>query len=541
MATKTVKIPQDVLNQVDAFCKNPVEYLAKKHRRVTMSFGFSRYGDWYELRPADKTMAYISAAGGNHLMQDGSHIIFAPRRTMSWSQLTQIGGKNDFCFPAAWLCDKAMWVGDVTMRAVTSSGTTMGRNMQYSIVGVSVENLKMANRLEAPLIAFCDSAHSSIETQFMDDFPYDVQTQQLNDLPAYLFYVAPQIGQLYKAGYAKLVDDFVWALYHARPTDVVAFFRLTQPGNNMQEIFKTTSGVYKTLKGEKVSIKVWDTCRRLVKTGKVRDDTISLIVDMGLDERELASAYQVLGFERNGKKILTLDKLVALLRRLDMYEALGTEQALMYVRDYLLLCREMDIEPNLESDSIIREHNVTARLSRDIRNPKYVEQMFAAGRMLQTFDYAGEQFFVRGVRDQNDLIDEAKQQRNCIACYARQISENKSLIFFMRKRSDPGKSLVTVELSPDGRTIRQKLRACNQPIRDAEISDFLKEWSAWLKKQGDRREIWKEICNKVVKEIRGFSPETIYAAECAAFDRFMETDSMDEAVKSAWEYVGVSA
>ena len=51
----------------------------------------------------------------------------------------------------------------------------------------------------------------------------------------------------------------------------------------------------------------------------------------------------------------------------------------------------------------------------------------------------------------------------------------------MRETAHPEKSLVTVELSPDLKTIRQKYLAYNQPIRNKSISDFLDRWHQHIK------------------------------------------------------------
>lgn len=48
-----------------------------------------------------------------------------------------------------------------------------------------------------------------------------------------------------------------------------------------------------------------------------------------------------------------------------------------------------------------------------------------------------------------DIYDEAVQQCNCLASYAKRVSEGEDMIFFLRKRSKPDVSVITIELHPD--------------------------------------------------------------------------------------------
>lgn len=106
---------------------------------------------------------------------------------------------------------------------------------------------------------------------------------------------------------------------------------------------------------------------------------------------------------------------------------------------------------------------------------------------LRKYDYAEDVFFVRGIRSYDDLLDEANQQHNCVASYGSAISSKRSLIYVLRERRNPDKSLVTIELSPDGMTVRQKYMAFNRPIHNKAITDFIDRWSDYV------REVNKEI------------------------------------------------
>ena len=118
---------------------------------------------------------------------------------------------------------------------------------------------------------------------------------------------------------------------------------------------------------------------------------------------------------------------------------------------------------------------------------------------MKKYDYTEGVYFVRGIRSHDDLLDEANQQHNCVAAYGSRIANGSSYIYVLREVAKPDKSLITIELSPDGRNIRQKYLeaeiwimavepspygrniiqkylAYNQPVRNRSQSEFIDRW-----------------------------------------------------------------
>ena len=94
-------------------------------------------------------------------------------------------------------------------------------------------------------------------------------------------------------------------------------------------------------------------------------------------------------------------------------------EALPLLRDYLWQCRALNIKPRIDGDSLMCEHNVAARLLRnqrdEARKTRYSTVLTAACNKLQEDNYSEKTFFVRGILNYEDLLDEAKQQHNCVA------------------------------------------------------------------------------------------------------------------------------
>ena len=111
-------------------------------------------------------------------------------------------------------------------------------------------------------------------------------------------------------------------------------------------------------------------------------------------------------------------------------------------------------------------------------------------------DYQDGKYLIRAIRDYDDLLDEAKQQHNCVASYSNAIGERRSLIYVMRAVSNPRRSIATVEIDPQESVIRQRFLAYNQPIREKEKTEFLDRWIGLV---AARKRMNAETIDEVIK------------------------------------------
>lgn len=293
----------------------------------------------------------------------------------------------------------------------------------------------------------------------------------------------PQLEQLHKLGY-RFAENIAYDSFVDRK-DEEYFKRLCQEGTDLKSIFKTTKPVYTTLKEER-SLELWDEYRRMVKMGRISDDTLQDLYSRNYRTVEIKEVGRILSRTYNGKQVFSFDSLINYLGRLDQYEAISGVEALQILDDYLFMCQQLQMEPRVDGDSLKREHDIAARLVRQQRNEILAREMSEACEKLQVWNYEGDKFFVRGVQSYDDLLDEAKQQHNCVASYANRISHGESKIYVLREKATPNRSLVTIEINPKGTEIRQKYLAYNQPIRNKAISDFIDEWLAHIRKVKSR-------------------------------------------------------
>lgn len=288
-----------------------------------------------------------------------------------------------------------------------------------------------------------------------------------------LLITVPCIEILSKAGYA--IAKTVTARYMSK-TEADTFKRLCQlDGKNPKEIFKTTKTVYTLLK-DKEDLMVWDNIRKLANKPWVTNETISEIIESDFNEMDLANAYEILRADYGGMPVFTFRSLCTYLDRIDLNEAICRDEGLILLRDYLRMCKQLDMRPRIDGDSLKREHDVTARLVREKRDEETAKQMQSACDQMQELNYEEDIFFVRGIRDYDDLVSEARQQHNCVVSYAGRIAKGQSLIYVLREKKNPDKSLVTIELDPGYKHVCQKFMAYNRPVRNKAINDFIERW-----------------------------------------------------------------
>ena len=319
---------------------------------------------------------------------------------------------------------------------------------------------------------------ATLTENLKENKPYVFDWLREANYDMYCYLAAPWMETLCKAGYA-FAREFMISPRNFTGAAADMLNRLTQPGTKPANIFKTEKCLYTALKNE-TNLSVWDVYRRMVKGGRLNQDTIRQALDHGYRERELEIISSILAARHNDRPVFTWTSLMNYLGRIEMYEALEGRYALEHLRDYLGCCRTLDMEPRIDSDSLLREHNVAARLCRQRRDEivarELAEMKERVKDMIPRLEYHENTYFIRPIFDYDALMDEATQQHNCLACYADRIARGDTYILQMRETAHPEKSLISIELSPDMRTIRQKYLAHNQAIHNKSQSEFIERW-----------------------------------------------------------------
>ena len=103
------------------------------------------------------------------------------------------------------------------------------------------------------------------------------------------------------------------------------------------------------------------------------------------------------------------------------------------------------------------------------------QEMFQkASDFLCGFEYSNGPYCILAPKKPDDLIEEGRQLSHCVGSYTDRVAAQDTYIFFLRKTSEPDRSLVTVQVSPDGRLGQVKGRFNRQP--SAEQLRFVEKW-----------------------------------------------------------------
>lgn len=91
------------------------------------------------------------------------------------------------------------------------------------------------------------------------------------------------------------------------------------------------------------------------------------------------------------------------------------------------------------------------------------------------YGFEDKDFIITPPTRHNDIKDEGKQLRHCVATYARSVATKKTIILFIRKKTEPDKPFFTLELNPDTLRIEQcrGLRNCTYP---QSVKKFMDKW-----------------------------------------------------------------
>lgn len=338
-------------------------------------------------------------------------------------------------------------------------------------------NFSMSEWEAVKKIKFCKEYHflqdeETLEKLVAKHNPYAYQwLHGYYDVRSYL--LAPYLEILDKAGYSFVNQFCRYDKIHA--SSLAILNRLCKTASKPKDIFKTDKAVFSVLKNER-DLSLWDNFRKLYKFGRINADNVRQLYQVRADSSDLDSLNSILSRKYNGKAVFSLESLLNYLNRVDTFEAIEKKEALMLLKDYLYMCEQLDMKPRIDGDSLKREHDVAARNVRNMRNEQMTYKLTSACNKMSKYDYEENIFFIRAIKSYDDLLDEAKQQHNCVASYSSRIAEESSYIYVMREVAKPNSSLITVELSPKKKQIVQKFLAYNQPIRNKAQSEFLERW-----------------------------------------------------------------
>lgn len=152
------------------------------------------------------------------------------------------------------------------------------------------------------------------------------------------------------------------------------------------------------------------------------------------------------------------------------------KDAHLYI-DYLKFVKEIGLDLKnkryLFPDRLKTMHDKYEEQIKQIREEEITKKIEERAKELANNIYKNKNFIIFPAGSINAMIDESKQQNNCVRTYTESYAEGKCDIYFMRKANNIETSLVTVEVKNN--EIVQK-RTRNNKETTKQQDDFLNIW-----------------------------------------------------------------
>jgi len=161
------------------------------------------------------------------------------------------------------------------------------------------------------------------------------------------------------------------------------------------------------------------------------------------------------------------------------YNNISFGDFITYVYDYINLCEifSIKLEKKLPKD-IIKKHDILVKKEMEL-NEKIVEETFQVvieenKKLIR--DYKNSDYMIKVPETISDLIEEGFELNHCVGSYTCSIIKKTSKIFFIRKKSNPNISFVTVELDKNNQLIQAK--GFSNKLPQKEVIKFIDNWVA---------------------------------------------------------------
>jgi hypothetical protein len=172
-----------------------------------------------------------------------------------------------------------------------------------------------------------------------------------------------------------------------------------------------------------------------------------------------------------------LDKILYYCKPLDLYKyKLNPDKSSEYL-DYLKFAKELgfDIKDKkyLYPKNLKKKHDEYMQQIETNKNKKTDRKIKSKYKKLLKNKYENKKYIIIPASSISALVDESKQQNNCVRTYAERIAKNECDIYFMRLIGSQDKSLVTVEVR-NNRIVQKRTK--NNSITTNDQNKFLDLW-----------------------------------------------------------------
>ena len=149
--------------------------------------------------------------------------------------------------------------------------------------------------------------------------------------------------------------------------------------------------------------------------------------------------------------------------------------------DYLRMSKELGIDIKdkkvLFPNNLMEEHDKRYLEYEEMQDENLSYDIQKIGKILEINSYDDDNYVIFPARSFEDLISESTNQNNCVRTYAKMYADGECFIYFLRKKNNIDKSLVTIEVR-DNKVVQAKIKNNNLPNK--ELMDIINKWEKKL-------------------------------------------------------------
>lgn len=293
----------------------------------------------------------------------------------------------------------------------------------------------------------------------------------------------PVIEFLWKTGYRNIVHNRIFGMDRENRNAIL------WERKKLKECFKFPLRILKLMPPEEWKLDDVKRANYLWKNygERITDAEMQTALQSRTDVQSLTGAMPYAGI---GKILKYIQKQTEKRKGEERDTTYTPEGIIRAYRDYLRECEQLHFD--LHDKEILFPKDLTAAHARTMaqvefeKNKADQEKFRKAVEKLEKFAWSEGEFFIRPAREQMELTAEGKALHHCVGGYIRDMAEEKTAIFFLRKVSEPDKPFYTLELQKK-RVIQCRTEHNASYDRKPDVKNFVDMWMEKIVKSGGKK------------------------------------------------------
>lgn len=293
----------------------------------------------------------------------------------------------------------------------------------------------------------------------------------------------PVIEFLWKTGYRNIVHNRIFGMDREN-RNAIHWER-----KKLKECFKFPLRILKLMPPEEWKLDDVQRANYLWKNygERITDAEMQTALQSRTDVQSLTGAMPYAGI---GKILKYIQKQTEKRKEEKGHTTYTLEGIIRAYRDYLRECEQLHFDLHdreiLFPKDLVAAHDRTMKQIAFEKNKADQEKFQKAVNKLEKFAWQKGGFLIRPAREQMELTAEGKALHHCVGGYIRDMAEEKTAIFFLRKANEPDKPFYTLELQKK-RVIQCRTEHNASYDRNPDVKNFVDMWMEKVVKKGGKK------------------------------------------------------